>query len=422
MRPPPPRRLAVPLLALAALAAALARATPEAATGPPAGGWKAARAKLLDRLGVSAWHRLGRRGAGVTVAVLDSGFHGYREHLGGCLPGRVRARSFRRDGDLEARDSQHGVLCGEVIHALAPEAELLFVNWEPDRPDTFLDAVRWARAEGARVLSCSVIMPLWSDGEGGGAVHRELSALLDRGGRAGDALLFASAGNTAQRHWAGEAAPDSKGWHQWRPGVTENTLRPWGDEPVSVELCAAPGAAYELVVSDATAGRDLPARALPGADGRGWAVRFEPQPAHSYTVRLRPRGQGGRFHLVALGAGLEHATRRGSIPFPADGVEAVAVGAVDEAGRRLGYSSCGPTAAGPKPDFVATVPFASSWRARPFSGTSAAAPQAAALAALLLSAHPDWPAARARAELRAAAGGKGVEHDLDTGFGPIRLP
>ena len=31
-----------------------------------------------------------------------------------------------------------------------------------------------------------------------------------------------------------------------------------------------------------------------------------------------------------------------------------------------------------KPDLVATVPFPSGWRTRPFSGTSAAAPQALA--------------------------------------------
>src|SRR5579884_636747 len=132
------------------------------------------RARCLARLGVERWHRLGCRGHGVKVALLDSGFRGYRGHLGKALPARVAARSFRGDGNLEAKDSQHGILCGEVIHALAPDAELLLANWEADRPDQFLAAVRWARHEGARVLSCSVIMPSWSDGEGGGPVHAEI--------------------------------------------------------------------------------------------------------------------------------------------------------------------------------------------------------------------------------------------------------
>ena len=63
-------------------------------------------------------------------------------------------RSFRADQNLEARDSQHGVLCAEVIHALAPQARLLLANWEPDDPNSFLSAVRWAREEGASIISC----------------------------------------------------------------------------------------------------------------------------------------------------------------------------------------------------------------------------------------------------------------------------
>src|SRR5690349_726699 len=73
------------------------------------------RAGLRARLGLDRWHAAGHRGAGVTVAVLDTGFRGYRSYLGTALPSSVRTQSFRLDGDLEARDSQHGILCGEVI-------------------------------------------------------------------------------------------------------------------------------------------------------------------------------------------------------------------------------------------------------------------------------------------------------------------
>src|SRR5579859_3287366 len=116
------------------------------------------RGELLKRLGVPAWHALGWRGRGLKVAVLDSGFSGYSAHLGAALPRNVTTHSFRFDGDLEAKDSQHGILCAEVIHALAPDAELLLANWEPEHPNQFLAAVRWARQEGARVISCSIIM------------------------------------------------------------------------------------------------------------------------------------------------------------------------------------------------------------------------------------------------------------------------
>jgi hypothetical protein len=94
--------------------------------------WYAAteRAKHLTLLGVDRWHATGYRGHGLKVAILDSGFRGYREHLGLTLPAQVTVRSFRRDGNLEEKDSQHGILCGEVVHALAPDAEILFANWE----------------------------------------------------------------------------------------------------------------------------------------------------------------------------------------------------------------------------------------------------------------------------------------------------
>ena len=94
---------------------------------------------------MTRWHSSGYRGRALKIAVLDTGFRGYVLHLGGALPGHVAARSFRGDGDLEAKNSQHGILCAEVLHSIAPEAELLLANWDPDRPDEFLEAVRWAR-------------------------------------------------------------------------------------------------------------------------------------------------------------------------------------------------------------------------------------------------------------------------------------
>src|SRR5438477_11263021 len=71
------------------------------------------RPALLERMNVPAWHQGGTRGKGVKVAVLDTGFQGDRDHLGKALPAAVLARAFRLDGQLEARASQHGILCGE---------------------------------------------------------------------------------------------------------------------------------------------------------------------------------------------------------------------------------------------------------------------------------------------------------------------
>jgi subtilisin family serine protease len=379
----------------------------------------------MASLGVLRWHAEGYLGRGVKIAVLDSGFRGYRNYLGSALPARLRTRSFRNDGNLEAKDSQHGILCGEVLHALAPQADLLFANWEPDRPDRFLDAVRWARVEGARIISCSVIMPSWSDGNGGGSFDDALDKILGSGARNNDLLCFASAGNTAHRHWSGIAHAGPDGWLEWQPGLTVNPIFAWGSDIVSVELYGPPGARYDLQVLDERTATPV-GHVKRGSDAsRSWTVaRFQPRANAYYGLRVRLRGgQLTPFHVAVLGGTLGSSTTAGSVCCPADAPGVIAVGAVAADGQRLDYSSCGPNSGHPKPDLVAPVPFPSLCRGRPFAGTSAAAPQAAALAALCWSRHPDWTAEQISSALRRAAHDLGPPGpDFETGYGLISMP
>jgi subtilisin family serine protease len=339
----------------------------------------------------------------------------------------VTLRSFRKDGDLEARASQHGILCGEVLHTLAPEAELLLANWEPNDAPSFLDAIRWARQEGAAIITCSVIVPSWSDGEGGGEVNQAIARIVGDGKQPGDVLLFASAGNLAERHWCGRFRPNAHGRHQWVDGQTRNGLTPWATDRVAVELYGPGADECELQVRDAQTGQ-LVEDNTPGDTpiDHQRAVRFTPQPRHKYVITLQGRKDATitkqPFHLVALGGALVYSSSRSSIACPADGPGALAIGAVDSRGQRLSYSSCGPNSPLPKPDFVAAVPFPSSWREQPFSGTSAAAPQAAGIAAVVWSGHHDWTAHQVRDALRRSAVDLGPPgHDCDTGYGLIRL-
>ena len=385
----------------------------------------AERRRHLDALGVTRWHQAGARGAGVKVAVLDTGFRGYRDQLGRALPANVLIKSFRRDGNLEARDTSHGVMCAEVIHAIAPEAELILANWEPDQPETFIAAARWCREQGAKIVSCSVIMPAWSDGEGGGAVHRELAVVLGSGKGPGDPLGFACAGNLASRHWGGAFVDDGYGRHRWDNAKIDNVVTPWGSERVSIELTCAPTSNYALEVLDAADGRAIGEAAnFRGPDRHVAIVRFVPQPGHSYRLRVNnSEGKPGRFHLVALAAWLECSVARGSIPFPGDGAEWMTVAAIDGDGHRLAYSSCGPNSPRLKPDLCAPVPFPVLCRSLPFTGTSAAAPQAAAMAALVWSRHANWTAEQVRGELLRMCRDLGPPgHDVETGFGRVALP
>jgi len=373
----------------------------------------------LARLGVDQWHKAGVRGSGVKVAVLDSGFRGYKDFFGKSLPKNVTTRSFRKDGNLEARDSQHGILCGEVIHTIAPAAELLFANWEPDDADAFLAAVKWAKEQGASIISCSVIAPSLSDGEGGGLVHEALSRLLGE-----QMLFFASAGNTAERHWSGLFQGNTDNFHQWAKNVVDNPLTPWGEDRVAVELCCKAGSRYELLVYEHDGTKEVTLSKEAPKEGGCVAVRFEPKAGHSYRVRVRlTGGKAIPFHLTALHAGLKEVTSGGSVVFPADGPEVIAVGAVNQENQRTSYSAIGLKSSTTKPDIMAPVPFPSSWRAKPFSGTSAAAPQAAAFGALLWSKNGQWKAPKVRSELMLSALDLGVKGpDCETGHGLIRLP
>jgi hypothetical protein len=385
----------------------------------------------LSQLGALRWQQQGFRGQGIKVAILDSGFRNYKSFLGKVLPQVLTVKSFRKDGDLEGKPSQHGILCAEVIHSLAPAAELLLANWEPNDAQAFLQAVNWARQQGAHIISCSVIMPSWSDGEGGGEVNQAIARIVGEGRLAGDVLFFASAGNTAERHWCGCFCPDARGEHQWKDGQAANLLTPWGLDRVAVELYGPDVVDFDVQVCDIQTGERVEESPLtPGelANGCCRTVRFLPLPQHRYSIRLQCKAERSSarrepFHLVVLGGNLSCTTSRGSIACPADGPAVLAVGAVDGTGQRCSYSSCGPNSALPKPDFVAAVPFPSAWREQPFTGTSAAAPQAAGIAAVVWSRHPGWTAGQVRQALRRAALDLGPPgHDCDTGYGLIRLP
>ena len=371
----------------------------------------------LKRLGVPAWHAKGITGNAIKVAILDSGFRGYRSHLGKALPCSIETQSFREDGNFEAKDSIHGLLCAEVVHAIAPDAKLLFANWEPDEPRSFLKAVAWARQQGAQVISCSIVMPGWSDGLGGGDVHRELTKHLD------GALFFAAAGNLAQRHWTGVFRDDGNSRHLWNSERTENAVIPWGGEPVSIELVARDSSTYRLIALD-DAGKPVAAEQQLGASGvRGSAIRFAPEPGKRYRVKVElVSGTGGEFRLLVLGGNLEISTPTGCMVFPGDGKDVIAVGAVSSRNERLPVSSIGHTGKIVKPDCVAPAPVPSRLRIDPFDGSSAAAPQAAGMAALLWSRDLKATASTLRTRMQLccqdiAAPGP----DAETGFGVIRL-
>lgn len=110
------------------------------------------------------WAWAGATGAGVSVAIVDSGVDGEHELVGGV----ARASHVHRNGEGELRVVEesvgdragHGTACASIIRAIAPECEL----WDvcvlgaeaKGSSGALVQGVRWAVEQGCRVVNLSL--------------------------------------------------------------------------------------------------------------------------------------------------------------------------------------------------------------------------------------------------------------------------
>src|SRR5581483_11812558 len=110
----------------------------------------------LDQIGAQAWHEAGLDGTGVKVAIIDLGFYGYAARLGSVLPASVTTID-RCGGNLAAAPptgTEHGTAVAEVVHQVAPGAQLLLIC--VDSEVGLAQAEQDAIAAGARIVNHSV--------------------------------------------------------------------------------------------------------------------------------------------------------------------------------------------------------------------------------------------------------------------------
>jgi hypothetical protein len=75
---------------------------------------------------IGTWHTNGVAGQGVKIGILDSGFEGGENLLGTELPSNTNAVYT---GSISAFNStEHGSACAEIVHDIAPGAELFLIN------------------------------------------------------------------------------------------------------------------------------------------------------------------------------------------------------------------------------------------------------------------------------------------------------
>ncbi|MEW5872081.1 MAG: S8 family serine peptidase [Chloroflexota bacterium] len=372
-----------------------------------------------------AWQAAGFSGKGIKVGVIDIGFDHYRDLLGADLPANVTARSFTADTPIDQTGSVHGTACAEIIHDIAPDAELFFTIYDTQAERRL--AVDWLMSQGVNIISHSrsgMYGPM--DGTG------EFARLVEDKVASRGVLWVNAAGNYAERHYRGTFTDeDGDGFHEFAPGEKFLPFSPsYGDNTViflNWDAWETGDQDYDLYVYDRNSKEVV--RSYNTQSGRGSSAaewidyKFPGSGPYYIAFYARRITRPGVFDLYIHPDKLDaYATADHSIGTPSDAFNALAVGAVFWSTDVLEkYSSQGPSNDGRiKPDLSAPAGVSSAAYGRSFSGTSAAAPHVAGAAALIWEANPTWTMRQVSEFLKGRARDLGTAGP-DTHFGYGRL-
>jgi subtilisin family serine protease len=378
---------------------------------------------------------LGASGRGVKVGIVSDGANSWRAAANtGDLPAKIityGSCSTRADDPQNCRSRltcNEGTAMAEIIHDIAPDAEIAVAA-----VSTSLEFIQQINRL-ANTFKADIIVddlgffgePYFEDGD----LARAVSALPS------NILYFSSAGNSANIHYEKEYSAfgtrhnfgfqsnindDAIGFGI-RPNRGAFVLMQWADRYANAN------SNYDLFVFDQNneVGRStgVNTTAIEGVciynGSANDAVRF--------ALINKVSGSNRRLEMFFLGSyGIEYPTPQGSVFGHAGTRRAIAVGAINVGSNSAAfYSSQGPARVNfpslqlrAKPDIAATdgvnVTGVGGFSS-PFFGTSAAAPHAAAVAALLLSAGPEVTPSDVRSAILAAASGGGSSNSVGRGL------
>ena len=389
----------------------------------------------VSRIGALANHSAGVKGQGVKVAIVDGGFKG-ADQLGGQDMPRFWRYDETGEGMFTGEDV-HGTACAEIVHDVAPEAEL-YLYKIGDLAD-FENAKDRAIRDGIDVISHSGGFSANGFGDGRGLACDIVNDAANNG-----ILWVNSAGNFAKSHYKGVwSDSDSNGWHNFgskdevlsfeaEEGDEISVSLTWNDWPITYQN-------YDLYLYFTNSSGDLERVAestdIQNSSGGipSESVEYTAQESGSYGIAVRSLyAQPRRLKIYSPDQDfIEYSVAENSIGIPADARGSMSVGAIFHradywnAGRIEDYSSRGPTTDGRiKPELVAPTGVSTvSHAPYIFGGTSFAAPHVAGAAALIKSANPSYSRRQLWNALVAATVDIGPRgRDNDSGYGKLVLP
>ncbi|MFN2520220.1 MAG: S8 family serine peptidase [Candidatus Limnocylindria bacterium] len=420
----------VPLSALAGIAAESGDAYIHAPTEYFA---DVAVSEAVVSTNAQAWQTAGLTGSGVKIAVIDGGFAGLAaRQLAGDLPPGMPQVDYC-DGAF-ATATQHGTAVAELIHKMAPSAQLLLVC--TTGTVSLGLAKDYAKAQGVDIINFSRGS---TAGRGDGT---SVSERIVADARASGILWVNAAGNYGRKHWSGVFRDDGNGFNVFENGNDRNGLRiaTGATSCVTMKWDSWPTTSldYDLYLV-----RDADSAVVAGSVGTQTGTQppleelcytnASANEYHSLYIAHHSGTGSPRIDVsIDLSGILQLSNPAGSITLPATSPASFSVGAMCWQARTIAaYSSQGPTIDGrTKPDIAGPSSvstgtygaFTGCDDGSGFPGTSSAAPNVAGAAALVKQANPSFTATQLETFLESRALDLGPPGKDDVfGFGALAL-
>ncbi|HYI60348.1 MAG TPA: DUF4214 domain-containing protein [Acidimicrobiales bacterium] len=391
------------------------------------------------------WHAAGIDGAGTKVGIIDTfdGATWLAAAGAGDLGGGPAGAFCRWAGapcDIWGARSEHGVAVAEVVHEMAPGAQIYIADALTTAD--FQAAVDWFHSQGVQIITRSQTAEYDGPGDGTGGVADVIDDAVAKG-----MVYVNSAGNNggtptrSGSYWRGPwTDTDNDGWLDFAPGDELLATTCWYFNGLRWDDWAGNATDYDVVLYDMTVTPPVPISQSID-DQRSGAPPIERLNTMPCRVRRAVGVAVYRYHagngttgdvmeLMVNGAGLERWSNPHAAAAPmADSANpgTLSVGAIDPPGGTAiaSYSSQGPTNDGRvKPDLAAPACVATtSYGEQCFNGTSASTPAAAGALALALDAGMASTPAGLAGYLRTATQDRGAAGtDNVYGRGMLRLP